>query len=601
MSNPITSDTLSYRRADNGIVFITIDVKDRPLNVLTLELHRDIGRAAEQLKIDDEAIGAVIHSAKSSFLAGGDLNRIVHFYDMNRSPEEAYAQSRTYTESLRTLETCGKPVAVAINGTALGGGLELALACHYRVVANDPSILLGLPEVTLGLLPGGGGTQRLPRLIGLEQAASLILSGRRLSPVEALELGLVDQIVDADALLQEAAKWVLHKGNPQQAWDRKGFRIPGGSGLNDMDIGRLFQRLTVRVSTEHKHNYPAPIAALRCLFNGTTVSSMDTALKIETREFSALTRDPVARNMIRTLFINKKKADRRTNRSGARSNDKPGRIAVIGDPGEFELFDSAFEYCEIAAADFVIVQDSKLGQLSMLAKVLAESAIVVVACTDLSADEITSSGSPATQIIGLCIGKPSQKSRVAEIIVSDHTSELTIERVQDLCRRMRKTPTLQKESTLLFSRRCQNAYMKEGLQMLSEGISPALIKNLALAAGMPISPLAQTNGHSPNVQALKSSYDGETLKQRFLCVQALTAAEFWQQGRIEAADADLVSVLGWGFPSYTGGVMSYIDTLGFQNFITLCDGLADNFGEALRPSAGLHKTAATESHIYRAE
>ena len=310
MPEPISFEPLTYQLSANGIAYITIDVKDRSVNVLTPELHKAIGTVADHLSTDEDAIGAVIHSGKSSFMAGGDLKRIVRYYDMERTPAEAYEQSRTYTESLRKLETCGKPVAVAINGTALGGGLELALACHHRVVIDNPRILLGLPEVTLGLLPAGGGTQRLPRLIGLKAAADLILSGRYIHPDEALDLGIVDQLTSKENLLETAEQWVLGAENSEQPWDRKGFKIPGGSGLNNMNIGRLFQLLTASVSAEHRRNYPAPIAALRCLFNGTTVSSMDTALKIESREFSTLTRDPVARNLIRTLFINRGKTSR---------------------------------------------------------------------------------------------------------------------------------------------------------------------------------------------------------------------------------------------------------------------------------------------------
>ena len=288
MPEPISFEPLSYQLSNNGVAFITIDVKDRPVNVLTPELHKAIGEIADHLAADEKAIGAVIHSGKSSFMAGGDLKRIVRFYDMQRTAAEAYDQSRTYTESLRKLETCGKPVAVAINGTALGGGLELALACHHRVVIDNPKVLLGLPEVTLGLLPAGGGTQRLPRLIGLKAATDLILSGRYIHPEEALELGIVDQLAKDEDLLTAAEQWVLGAENAQQPWDRKGFKMPGGSGLNNMNVGRLFQVTTARISAEHRRNYPAPIAALRCLFNGSTVSSMDTALKIETREFSAL-------------------------------------------------------------------------------------------------------------------------------------------------------------------------------------------------------------------------------------------------------------------------------------------------------------------------
>ena len=474
MTEPIQFETLTYRLAGNGVVFIAIDVKGRKVNVLTPQLHREIGVVAERLAGDGDAIGAVVHSGKSSFMAGGDLNRIVRYYDLQRSPEEAYQQSRSYTEALRKLETCGKPVAVAVNGAALGGGLELTLACHYRVVVDDPEIRLGLPEVTLGLIPGGGGTQRLPRMIGLKEAASLILSGKSISPAEALELGIVDQVVAADELLSAAEKWVLESGNPQQPWDRKGFRVPGGAGLSDMNIGRLFSLLTARMSAEHRHNYPAPIAALRCLFNGTTVKSMDAALKIETREFSALTRNPVARNIIRTMFINKGQADRAAESSGRAGN---GRNRA-------------------------------------------------------------------------------------------------------------------------FSEKCRQAYVDQGLRMAADGIRPALIENAAFAAGMPEGPLGMAEEGFHDRPEKTRTMDVEAVKQALLCIQVLTAAEIWAEGLIEPADADLASILGCGFPSYTGGVMSFIDTMGMGQFFALCDQLTADFGEDFRPSERLRGKAGEGDRIY---
>jgi len=462
--------TLHYRRADNGVAFITIDVKDRPVNVLTPELHREIGEIAETLSSDEKAIGAVVHSGKSSFMAGGDLNRIVRYYDMNRTPKQAYEQSRTYTESLRKLETCGKPVAVAINGTALGGGLELALACHYRVVADDQNIQLGLPEVTLGLLPGGGGSQRLPRLIGLKQAASLILSGKRISPEEALKLGIVDEVADTAELIGRAEQWVLQGNEPLQPWDRKGFRVPGGAGLNDMNVGRLFQQLTARVSADYRHNYPAPIAALRCLFNGTTVQSMDAALRIETREFSALTRDPVARNMIRTLFINR---------------GKKSRSDVLAEEGVNEL-----------------------------------------------------------------------------------------------------------------QQHCEAAYVRQGLALASEGVSPAVIENAAFAAGLPKGPLSTAEDDPGKFAASRKIVDAEAVKQRLLCSQALAAAECWEKGITDPVKADLASILGWGFPSYTGGVLSYIDTMGLKAFITLCEQLNEQTTAELNPSEWLRGRAQEDDRVY---
>jgi 3-hydroxyacyl-CoA dehydrogenase/enoyl-CoA hydratase/3-hydroxybutyryl-CoA epimerase len=470
MIEPRKFQTLSYRCADNGVAFIAIDVKDKPVNVLTPELHREIGAVAALLAADDKAIGAVIHSGKPSFMAGGDLNRIVRYYDQQRTPEEAYLQSRTYTESLRRLETCGKPVAVAINGTALGGGLELALACHYRVVADDPDIQLGLPEVSLGLLPGGGGTQRLPRLIGLKQAAALILSGERISPGKALELGIVHTVAPAAGLVELAEQWVLGGGEPHQPWDRKGFRVPGGAGLNDMNVGRLFQQLTAKVSAEYRHNYPAPIAALRCLFNGTTVASMDQALEIESREFSALTRDPVARNMIRTLFLNTAKIN--------------------------------------------------------LKELLAE---------------------PGTQ---------------------------------------------------LLKQRCEAAYIQQGVFMATSGIKPALIENAAFAAGFPVGPLALASAEPGQYATNREVQDFTAVKQGLLCSQALAAAECWEEGVTEPVKADLASHFGWGFPSYTGGVMSYIDTLGLRGFISLCDEFSSRYDAGLNPSKWLRARAGQDDRVY---
>jgi len=510
---------MRYRVAGNGVAYITIDVKDRPVNVLTPEMHQDVGKVAETLAMDASAVGAVIHSGKSSFMAGGDLKRIVRYYDMNRTPEEAYEQSRTYSDSLRKLETCGKPVAAAINGTALGGGLELALACHYRVVLDNEDILLGLPEVTLGLLPGGGGTQRLPRLIGLKQALDMILTGKRVSPEQALELGLVDRIAAADELLAEAEKWVLSGGAATQPWDERGFRVPGGAGLNDTNVARLFQQLTARVSADYRHNYPAPVAALRCLFNGTTVKSMDTALRIETRAFSALTRDPVARNMIRTLFLGKSKVER------------PNKA--------------------------------------------------------------------------------------------------------------------QQE---LLTNRCKLAYIREGIGMLDDGIPPALIENVGFAAGMVAGPLAMADEMSlPGVRdALsmednairkilddlvenagrrgakaakgfydygdqgatglwsgladrfpkQSSPDAQVIKQRLMCAQALAAVRCWKEGVMEPLAADITSVRGWGFPSYTGGVLSYIDTLGLGAFIDLCDRLRPTSKTLPAPSDWLRAQAKESDRIY---
>jgi 3-hydroxyacyl-CoA dehydrogenase/enoyl-CoA hydratase/3-hydroxybutyryl-CoA epimerase len=461
----VAFETLHYEVAANGVARITIDVQGHKHNVITPEMHVEIGAVARQLATDEQAVGAVIRSGKASFMAGGDLKRIGRYYDQNRSAQEAYKQSRAFTESLRALETCGKPVAVAINGTALGGGLELALACHHRVVLDDETIMLGLPEVTLGLIPGAGGTQRLPRMIGIRSAAELVLSGKRLNPAQALEAGIVDAIVPQGELFETAEQWVLDGASAEQPWDRRGFRIPGGSGLSDPRTAGLFIQLTARVSAEHRHNYPAPIAALRAMFNGTTVKSMDQALQIESREFSALTRDPVARNIIRTLFINR--------------------------------------------------------------------------------------------------GQQARADRDAP-----DQAQARNERIVTLCR---------------------SALEAETRRMRKEGISPQLIRNAAFAAGIAEAELPDSEGSGGGLDV-----DAGLLGRRLLSAQSLAAAEAWVENDLDPVAADLASVLEAGFPSYTGGVMSYVDTLGLGAFIEFCDGYSD----ALAPSSALRKRAALQDRIY---
>lgn len=704
MPDVVTFDTLNYEVASNGVAIVTIDVKDRPMNVLTPELHRDVGKLAEQLASDDSVIGAVIQSGKPSFMAGGDLKRIVGFYDMNRTPEEAYQQSRTFTESLRKLETCGKPVAVIINGAALGGGLELALACHYRVLLDGPKIPLGLPETTLGLLPGAGGTQRLPRLIGIKAAARLILSGKHITPAEALELGIVDKVVAADEMFTEAQRWVLEEGNPVQPWDQRGFQVPGGARLNDPKIGGLFQALTSQVCLETKRNYPAPIAALRCLFNGTTVNSLDLALQIESREFSALTRDPVARNMIRTLFLNKSSADKLANRPPGVEKATMTKVVLLGDSSQspalaytcalsgievfvhgngesdvrmatsyaaeqlehrvaagkttqdkadalLSLIKGAGDNAELEAADLVVVMSENV--LDELAEVISHtpaSAIIAINTPALSLDAVVDVTENPEQIIGWHIGAPADLARAVEIVMGGGTTEATLAGIMDFSRQLRKTPTIQQASPQLFSQHCVQAYLIEGLRMLGEGVNPALIENAAMMAGLPNGPLALADemsltalrrslpadaeesqqvlgrmidaGHTGKsvskgfydysadggktllrdlaqlFQPLAQQPDVDQVRQRLMCSQALSAAHYWEAGLIEPIDADLASVLCWGFPSYAGGVLSYIDTLGVGGFISQCEQLVEQYGVSFEPSDWLREYGQEKDRIY---
>lgn len=549
MTDQINFDTMSYLRQDNGVALIALNVKDRSMNVLTPEMHLDFGKVAEHLAGDDKAIGAVIHSAKSSFMAGGDLNRIVKNYELNRTPEEAYELNRNYTKSLRKLETCGKPVAVAMNGTALGGGLELALACHYRVVVDNPKVLLGLPEITLGLLPAGGGTQRLPRLIGIKKAADLILSGRHIHPDEALELGIVDAVVPLENLTETAEKWILDGGSPTQPWDQRGFKIPGGSGLNQMAIGLLFQKLTLQVSVDFKYNYPAPIAILRCLFNGTTVRDMDTALKIETKEFSALTRDPVARNMIRTLFINKSAVERRS-KGDALPEASLKKVGLIGAAAYTDLLTAA-----CAKADVELVTQN------------IDEGVDILIMTGDNHPMSTDSAVPAEKIIGLYLSQDMDEAKAVEIMLYDATSDDTLSHIKTLCRAVRKTPTVQKASHLPLSLLMKKAYDGEGDRLSKLGISATLIENAAIAAGMLTGPALSSQKATLDHSTTTQSLSADDIKNSFLCSQAIIAAKALEEGLVDAVNADLISVLVNRYPSYTGGAISFIDTVGIKAFI----------------------------------
>ncbi len=201
--------TIEFAVDADGVALLTIDVKERSMNVMTPEFLADLSEAVEKVATDDNIKGAVITSGKDSFMAGADLIGLVETFDQRTDAAEVYGFCKGLQQTLRRLETCGKPVAAAINGTALGGGLEICLACHYRVVANNPKSVLGLPEVQVGLLPGGGGTQRLPRLIGQEAALQLITQGKHVKPADALEAGFVDQMVAPGSEVAAAKAWVL--------------------------------------------------------------------------------------------------------------------------------------------------------------------------------------------------------------------------------------------------------------------------------------------------------------------------------------------------------------------------------------------------------
>jgi 3-hydroxyacyl-CoA dehydrogenase/enoyl-CoA hydratase/3-hydroxybutyryl-CoA epimerase len=210
------TQNIRYSVDADGIAILAIDVAGRPMNVLTPEFRADLAECIDKVVADSAVRGAVVCSAKSSFMAGADIKDMVGAFDRGITAKEASGFSWELHKLFRRMETCGKPLAAAINGVALGGGLELALACHYRVIEDGAKAGVGLPEVTIGLLPGAGGTQRVPRLIGIPAALRLITEGKQLAPADALKQGLVHEVAPVDQIVERARQWILKGGEGVQ-------------------------------------------------------------------------------------------------------------------------------------------------------------------------------------------------------------------------------------------------------------------------------------------------------------------------------------------------------------------------------------------------
>ncbi len=295
--------TLSVQIDADGIALITLDDPSRPMNVTSPELVAELMSALDRVARDDAIKGAVITSGKpASFVAGGDIKDFVTAHDRGMTEREAFQISHCWNVDLRRIERCGKPIAAAINGVALGGGYELALCCHHRVLVDDEKALVGLVEVTIGLLPAGGGTQRLPRLIGVEPALALMLEGRRLRPAEALALGAVDQVVPREQLIATARAWVLAHPQAVQPWDTAGFRAPGAAD-------HAWTRARTELLERTRGRYPAPLALFDAVRKGIDLPIED-GLRIESMYCAVLLPSAVARNLMRSGFVHRRLARR---------------------------------------------------------------------------------------------------------------------------------------------------------------------------------------------------------------------------------------------------------------------------------------------------
>jgi 3-hydroxyacyl-CoA dehydrogenase/enoyl-CoA hydratase/3-hydroxybutyryl-CoA epimerase len=541
------SEAITITTDADGIRVMTMDLPGEKMNTLGPALTVPLEAALRAAMADPAVQGVVLTSGKDSFVAGGDLKQIGGGYDLSgKSAAELVEMFGYLSHLLRWMETAGKPVACALNGLALGGGLEIAMACHYRVVADDPRIMLGLPESMVGLIPGGGGTQRLPRLIGLAAALPMMMQGKNVNPAEALKLGMVHAVVPRGELVETAKAWLRDAGDAVQPWDRKGFRVPGGAGTLDANFRNTFMGAVAMTRANGFGNYPAPEKLLSALYEGLQLP-MDKALGVEAKYLTQLMLDPVAGNMIRTMFVNKGRADALAARPARIERMAFRRIAVIGagTMGAGIAFAVAKAGIEVllvdrdmasaekgrAYAEKRLNRDLEKGRsteakmAAILARIhpadgydgLADVQLVIESvfedravkqdviariCATLPKGVLigsNTSGLPITSLaaysdrpdafIGLHFFSPAERMPLVEIIRGEATGDAAWAHALDFVGALRKTPITVNDGPGFFTSRFIGSFVTASLAMLDEGVKPALIENGARMVGMPMGAL----------------------------------------------------------------------------------------------------------------
>jgi 3-hydroxyacyl-CoA dehydrogenase/enoyl-CoA hydratase/3-hydroxybutyryl-CoA epimerase len=530
----------------DGIALITFDVPGRSMNTLTSQVMAEIPEWVERVKTDDAIKGAVLTSGKASgFCAGADLGDMASGMLGGADLQAAYDAGWRLNGALRALETCGKPVAAAINGLALGGGLELTLACHYRVVGDSPKIQLGLPEIKVGLFPGGGGTQRLSRLIGVQAAMMAMSEGKSFRPNDAKGAGIVHEVVPVGGEVEAAKAWIKGGGKAVQPWDDKSFKLPGGgpyhpAGIQNFLVGNAMLR------KQSYGNYPAVLNLMKAVYEGVQVP-MDAALRIETRYFIKTLMTPQAQGMIRSLFLSKQELDKGAVRPAGVPKSDPKKVTVLGagmmgagiayvqalagietilidrdqeaaDKGKAhveELLKKRLSRGQIdqakfdallgsvtATTDYDLIKGSDLVIEAVFENREIKAEVTKRAEAQLEPGAVFGSNTSTLPITGLAeasvrpedfIGihffSPVDKMMLVEVILGEKTGEAAIAKSLDYIMKIRKTPIVVNDGRGFYTSRCFGTYVAEGLAMLEEGYAPALIDNIGRMTGMPRGPL----------------------------------------------------------------------------------------------------------------
>ncbi len=535
----------------DGIALVTFDMKDRSQNVFNESSVTELAEIVERFQSDDAIKGVVITSGKKGFSAGGDLEMLGKMAAAAASPMDEAARKDLFEKAVglnrvfRALETCGKPVAAAINGSALGGGLEICLACHHRIVADDDSIRLGLPEPKVGVLQGAGGTQRLPRLIGVQAAAPFLLQGKTVPPQRALKEGIVHAVVPAKDLIAECKKRVQADETAKQPWDQDKYKVPGGGpfhpvGMQNFLVGNAMLR------KETYGNYPAQKFIMQSVFEGLQLP-MDAAIRVESRYFLRTLETPESQAMIRTLFFSLQELNKGARRPADVAETKVKKLGVLGaglmgagvayvsaqagmdvvlldvnkdnaekgkgystrlldkDLGKGRITEAdkqAFldritptdSYDDLADCDFIVeavFENPKIKDEVIRAAEakLGSNSIFGTNTSTLPISQLAESSVRPDRFIGVHFFSPVERMPLVELIKGEKTGDEAVARALDYVKQIKKTPIVVNDSRGFYTSRCFGTYMNEGLLMLAEGVNPALIENAGRMAGMPMGPM----------------------------------------------------------------------------------------------------------------
>jgi len=537
---------IRYKKDKDNIVTLILDMEGRNHNIINHEVGAlivPVFNYLEEEKVKRKLKGIIITSNKKNFLVGGDLDYLYQ----SKDAAAIFKLSQDLQHLYRHLERPGVPVVAAINGSALGSGFGLALACHYRIALDRPDIRLGHPEINLGIIPGGGEVVRLMWLLGIERAYKILVEGRRHSPNEALKAGMINALAqDEKDLISQAKKWILENQNASRPWDKKEGTIPGGTA-RDLQVAMTLQKLSAGLTTQTFNNFPAPQAVLNTLAEGSKVD-FDTACRIESRNFTNLVISPISKNMIKAFWYDFNTIREGLSRPKGFGKFRPKKVGVIGagNMGSGIALTCLKQGMEVVLKDvskaiaergkeYIIrqlkellevgritksVQDDMLQQLTttgdaadfetcdlVIEAVFENQALKVKVAREAEQylDEYAFLASntisiPITKLskacvkpanyIGLHFFPPAERVPLVEIVRGKDTSEETVARAFDFVKAIKKIPILVKDNWGFYVARVQNTYILEGITMLEEGHLPALIEQVGLQSGMPMGALA---------------------------------------------------------------------------------------------------------------